>query len=66
MNQKRWGESPDKFHPKTNRFIFSNHEWFFSTREEGILGPYLSKADAENALCQFLLELLEKNRICPI
>ncbi len=66
MNQRRWGDANEKFHPKTSRFIFSNNEWFFNTREEGVFGPYTSKGDAESALCQFLFELLEKNQICPV
>ena len=65
MNQQRWEDNSEKFHPKTSRFIYSDNQWFFQTREEGTFGPFTTREDAESGLCQFLMELLEKNKICP-
>jgi hypothetical protein len=66
MNQRRWQDDNDKFKPQSNRYIYSNNFWYFQTREEGVVGPFTSKTEAEQTLCQFLMELLEKNQICPI
>lgn len=66
MSQIRWQDANQKFHPKTSRYVYSNNQWFFQTREDGVFGPFESREDAESGLCSFLMELLERNRICPI
>lgn len=66
MNQQRWEDDSEKFRPKSNRYLYSENHWYFQTREEGVVGPFLTRTEAEMSLCQFLMELLEKNRICPI
>jgi hypothetical protein len=66
MNQHRWEDNNEKFRPKSDRYIYSNNYWYFQTREEGIVGPFVTREDAENRLCQFLMDLLESNHICPI
>ncbi|ARU57856.1 hypothetical protein OLMES_3836 [Oleiphilus messinensis] len=66
MQAQRWEDTGKRFHPKTDRFVYSDQKWYFITREDGCMGPYESKEAAEDGLCSFLMELLEKNKICPI
>lgn len=41
---------------RTDRFYVVNDAWFFATRENGAVGPFWQRADAEQELRQFIAE----------
>jgi len=61
--KRRFGETESRIYPRTNRFFMDNGEWFFNTREGFVKGPYASKTLAEDALLDYLMELLETDLI---
>jgi len=49
----RTGE-PDKSYFRSNRFARVNGSWFFSTREDTVEGPFVTREDAENAVERYV------------
>lgn len=41
---------------RTCRYFTVGHEWFATVREGGVIGPYLSRQDAELALAKHVIE----------
>ena len=41
-------------HFRSDRFAMVNGNWFFTTRENTIEGPFTTRLDAENALERYL------------
>ena len=63
MQALRWGEESRSFHPRASRFVFAGEFWYFQTREEGDIGPYKTQLEADVGLSNYLMDLLDKNRI---
>jgi len=53
---KRSGDL-EKSHYRTGRFYSVENEWYFSVRETGEQGPYMSKLSAEIGLKMYLLDI---------
>ena len=45
---------------KSDRTFSVNGEWYFSTREGGDEGPFVSKQDAENEIAVYIRRAVER------
>jgi hypothetical protein len=54
----RKGE-PDKLHFQTDRFFCVGSQWFFATREDPALGPFISRGEARAELLLYARHLNE-------
>ena len=46
--------------PRTDRFFSDDELWYFRTRENGQVGPFRYRSEAQTSLEHFLKELREK------
>lgn len=53
----REDDEEDKARFRTDRFFCQDGEWYFTTRENTIRGPYASRGDAEQELMLYLRDL---------
>ena len=54
MKRRRVQDSQSKTFFRTNRMIRENGEWFFTTREGSIHGPFHNRSEAERALVDYV------------
>lgn len=54
MTKRRAEELDNKTYFRTERMILESGQWFFSTREGTIHGPYADRNDAERELEQYI------------
>ncbi len=59
--QKRVGEA-DKFWFRSNRFFKVETQWYFTTRENLNVGPFVTKKDAVDGLDLFINCIEEQKR----
>ena len=45
---------------RTERFYSSNELWYFRTREQGEVGPFRYRSEAQSSLERFLRDLKDK------
>lgn len=57
----REGEE-DKTRFRSDRFFCEEGQWFFTTRENTIQGPFESRAEAENELEMYLYDLRQREK----
>ncbi len=43
--------------PRSDRFFSSNELWYFRTREQGQVGPFRYRSEAQSSLEQYLQDL---------
>jgi len=55
---RRRGEPPGDQHFRSDRFVFANGQWYFTTREGMDVGPFATRDDAGKA-CDRLLPTLQ-------
>lgn len=58
---KRDGDDNKTFF-NSDRFFNEGGKWFFTTREGSLMGPYDSRADAEQELMLYLRNLREREK----
>lgn len=46
--------------PRSDRFFSSDELWYFRTRENGRVGPFRYRSEAQSSLDRFLRELKSK------
>lgn len=50
-------DQEDKARFRTDRFFCQDGQWYFTTRENTIKGPYSSREDAQQELMMYLRDL---------
>ena len=59
MQQYRRGEKDKSIPPRAERFYKLDDDWYFTVRGGNTFGPFTCKAEAENAVENFLNPLKE-------
>lgn len=54
MSDYRWGDDTPPVQRAASRVFEQDDGWFFSTREGAAMGPYDTRAEAEQGLSDFI------------